>query len=198
MCERAGAEGGFDHAAHPRFAADHREAVDQTEGDLARGDLVGDASIAGRVRAGALGLGVEERARLGRVARVEHERALRAARRERERAGGGGAEQPLLEQRQQRAGGRAERGQEDPGVRPQPGRDVALEAQLRRPGRLQGGEQPQIGIGLMGESRSGGERRRLLCAAGTHGCARVQRGRGGNGDRGVGGGAVRAARAAAA
>ena len=77
--ERAGAVGRFDHVAQPRFAADDREAVDQPEGDAAGVDLVGDAVVAGGVRARLGGLRVEERARLGAVAGVEHDRALGAA-----------------------------------------------------------------------------------------------------------------------
>ncbi len=49
-CHRGASQRGVDHALHARFAADHREVLDDALGGSVGGHLVGDAPVARRVR----------------------------------------------------------------------------------------------------------------------------------------------------
>lgn len=100
-----------------------------------------------------------------------------------------------MQHAQKRACG-AERAEVYPGVRSQPRGDVARKAQLRRSRGLQGAQQAQVGIALVGELLSRNLRGALQRAARAHRRAHEQRRRGGDHGRGIGRAPRRNARSA--
>ena len=169
--ERGPAERGVDHAVQPIDTAKHREAVHDAEGDAAGGFLEGDAPVGDRVCAGVAGLGAQERAGLGSVTRVEHDRAPDALGVEWPRARQGAVLEKLSEQLLQLGGpgGRDGEGRKkDARVGSQPGCDVAVVVERGAPGGLQHSGQAAVDVGLVGERLCGGSCVGLQGAAGAY------------------------------
>ncbi len=217
MRQRGAAGGGFDDALEAGFAADDGEAVHDALGDPVGGDLVGDPLVALGVRAGAVRLGFEERARLVGIGGVEDERALDGALAEQVRQAFGseqrgfGAGEPFgegLGERflQQTLGGRgrglgaagADRAEEHAAFGTQPRLDFAGVGGRLAGRSLQQLEQAGEGILAPGQVAPGGEGVALEGAGRLDDGVDVQRGRGRDDRGGARAGAAGAARTAAA
>ena len=189
--QRGGAERGVDHGLHCAAGAHHHESLDDREGVSAGGRQDVHPAVAARRRPRAAGGLADEAARRGGVAGVEDHRPLGAPGRERERQ--------VLPTREQdlRDGARAvQAGEEDGCVVAQPRFDVAAVIQRGRARGLERADQAGERFAVSGERAPVADRRFFEPTVGTNLGSEVDRDRGRDEGRRVGGGPAVAARPA--
>ena len=181
--QRGGAERGVDHRLHGAAGAQHHEPLDDREGVPAAGREDVHPAVAARRCPRPGGGPADEAARRGGVARVEDHRPLGAP--------GGEGERQVLPAGEQdlRDGARAvQAGEEDRRVAAQPRFDVAAVVQRRRARGLERADQAGERFALFRERAPVADRRFFEAAVGTDLGSQVDRDRGRDQGRRVGGG----------